>query len=129
MDATTVAVDLAKDIFEVAVANRGGRVVERKRLTRAQFGRFLDGLAPGTEVIMEACGTAHSWGRRCQTRDLRPRLLPVQYVRPYVRRGRLSLAATGDRGRISEPRVLTGEMLSREPDHGVTGRTGVEPGR
>ena len=31
MDATTVAVDLAKDIFEVAMANRAGRIIERKR--------------------------------------------------------------------------------------------------
>jgi hypothetical protein len=37
MDATTVAVDLAKDIFEVAPANRAGRVIERKRLTRRQI--------------------------------------------------------------------------------------------
>jgi hypothetical protein len=35
MDATTVALDLAKDVFEVALANRGGRIFERKRLTRA----------------------------------------------------------------------------------------------
>jgi transposase len=42
MDATTVAVDLAKDIFEVAVANRAGRIIERKRLTRRQFERFID---------------------------------------------------------------------------------------
>jgi transposase len=88
MDATTVAVDLAKDIFEVALANGAGRVIERKRLTRRQFERFIDGLNPGTEVIMEACGTAHYWGRRCQARELRPRLLPVQYVRPYVRRNK-----------------------------------------
>src|SRR5688572_17101249 len=32
MNAMTVAVDLAKDVFEVAVANRAGRIVERKRL-------------------------------------------------------------------------------------------------
>ena len=88
MDATTVAVDLAKDIFEVAMANRAGRILDRKRLTRRQFERYLDELAPGTEVIMEACGTAHYWGRRCVARDLRPRLLPVQYVRPYVRRNK-----------------------------------------
>ncbi len=37
MDATTVAVDLATDVFEVALANRGGRIVERKRLSRPQF--------------------------------------------------------------------------------------------
>ena len=79
---------MAKDIFEVALANRAGRVVERKRLTRAQFARFIDGLAAGTTVVMEACGTAHYWGRRCQARQLQPRLLPVQYVRPYVRRNK-----------------------------------------
>jgi hypothetical protein len=49
MDPMTVAVDLAKDVFEVALANRGGRIFERKRLTRAQFERFIDGLTPGTQ--------------------------------------------------------------------------------
>lgn len=86
MDATTVAVDLAKDVFEVAVANRTGRIVDRKRLTRRQFDAFVEGLAAGTTVVMEACGTAHYWGRRCQARGADVRLLPVQYVRPYVRR-------------------------------------------
>lgn len=88
MDATTVAVDLAKDVFEVAVANRGGRIFERKRLTRPQFERFIEGLTPGTDVVMEACGTAHYWGRVCQARNLPVRLLPGQYVRPYVRRNK-----------------------------------------
>ena len=69
-DATTVAVDLAKDTFEVACANRADRVVERKRLTRRQFERFLETLTAGTNVIMEACGTAHYWGRWCQAHDL-----------------------------------------------------------
>jgi transposase len=88
MDATTVAVDLAKDVFEVALANRAHRIIERKRLTRRQFESFLDGLSAGTAVVMEACGTAHYWGRRCQARGLAVRLLPVQYVRPYVRRNK-----------------------------------------
>lgn len=88
MDATTVAVDLAKDVFEVAVANRAHRIVDRKRLTRRQFERFVDELGPNTTVVMEACGTAHYWGRRCQARGVAVRLLPVQYVRPYVRRNK-----------------------------------------
>ncbi len=88
MDATTVAVDLAKDVFEVATANRAGRIIERKRLTRRQFEAFVDGLPAGTEVVMEACGTAHYWGRRCQARGHHVRLLPVQYVKPYVRRNK-----------------------------------------
>ena len=47
MNAMTVAVDLAKDVFEVAVANRAGRIVERKRLTRRQFAHFIDALPLG----------------------------------------------------------------------------------
>jgi len=88
MDATTVAVDLAKDVFEVALANRAHRIIDRKRLTRRQFDSFIEGLSAGTTVVMEACGTAHYWGRRCQARGLVVRLLPVQYVRPYVRRNK-----------------------------------------
>jgi transposase len=88
MDATTVAIDLAKEVLEVARTNRAGRIIDRKRLHRRQFERFLDALEPGTQVVMEACGTAHYWGRCCQAHGLRVRLLPVQYVRPYVRRNK-----------------------------------------
>ena len=88
MDATTVAVDLAKDVFQVALANRAGRIIKRQRLTRRQFERLLSGVAVDTEIIMESCGSAHYWGRRAQARGLRVRLLPVQYVRPYVRRNK-----------------------------------------
>ena len=58
MDATTVAVDLAKDVFELAMANRTGRIVERKRLTRSQFERFVGALPAGTGGRMEARGAA-----------------------------------------------------------------------
>ena len=94
MDATTVAIDLAKDVFQVALANRAGRVVERQRLTRRQFERFVDTLVEDTDVIMESCATSHYWGRRMQARGLRVQLLPVQYVRPYVRRNKTDRADT-----------------------------------
>jgi hypothetical protein len=41
MQHTTIAVDLAKSVFEVAVSERPGRVTERRRLSREQFARFL----------------------------------------------------------------------------------------
>jgi transposase len=88
MDATTMAVDLAKDVFEVAWANRAGRVLQRKRLSRRQFAHVIDTVPTGTTVLMESCGTAHYWGRRCQSRGVAVRLLPAQYVRPYVRRNK-----------------------------------------
>ena len=88
MEVTTVGVDLAKDVFQVALANRAGRVIGHRRLTRRQFERFFDALPTGTAVVMESCGTAHYWGRRGQAAGLHVRLLPVQYVRPYVRRNK-----------------------------------------
>jgi transposase len=88
MHATTVAIDLAKDVFEIAIARRSGAVEERRRLSRRQFQRFVTQLEPGTQVIMEACGTAHYWGRQCTTQGAVVRLLPPHYVRPYVRRNK-----------------------------------------
>lgn len=85
MDTTTIAVDLAKHVFEVAEANRAGRVTGRRRLTRTQFARFLR-QQPPAHVVMEACGTAHHWGRTAQACGHRVSLLPAQYVRPFVRR-------------------------------------------
>lgn len=88
MNATTLGVDLAKDVFEVAVSDGAGHIVSRHRLTRRRFERFLAAQVPGTEVVMEACGTAHFWGRHCRALGLVPVLLPVQYVRAYVRRNK-----------------------------------------
>jgi transposase len=85
MDATTIAVDLAKNVFEIAVANDQWRVVQRHRLTRARFERFLRD-EPAAHVVMEACGSAHYWARTAQRSGHRVTLLPSQYVRPYVRR-------------------------------------------
>lgn len=85
MDTTTIAVDLAKQVFEVAEANRVGRVVGRRRLTRTQFARYLQHQPPA-HIVMEACGTAHHWGRTAQACGHRVSLLPAQYVRPFVRR-------------------------------------------
>jgi hypothetical protein len=58
MFTTTIAVDLAKNVFELAVATQAGRSKDRKRLSRPQFERFWAAQAP-CRVIMEACATAH----------------------------------------------------------------------
>jgi transposase len=87
MESTTIAVDLAKSVFEVAVSRRPGQVSERHRLSRSQFSRFLVDRAPAT-VVMEACGTAHYWGREAGVRGHRVVLLPPHAVRPYVLRNK-----------------------------------------
>lgn len=92
MNATTIAIDLAKDVFQIAISHDSGRVASRRRLTRRQFSAFVETLQPGVTVLMETCGTAHYWGRRCRARGARVRLLPAQYVRPYVRRNKTDQA-------------------------------------
>lgn len=88
MDAKTIGIDLAKDVFEIAISVRPGEVTGRRRLTRRQFGVFIEGLAADAHVVMEACGTSQYWARRCQARGAHVTLLPAQYVRPYVRRNK-----------------------------------------
>jgi transposase len=63
MNSTTVAVDLAKNIFELAVADAAGKIIDRHRLNRARFSSFFVQRAP-CRVLMEACGSAHYWARR-----------------------------------------------------------------
>ena len=58
MKSTTVAVDLAKSVFQLAVADATWRVTEQHRLTRSQFERWFIN-RDVTPVIMEACGSAH----------------------------------------------------------------------
>lgn len=91
MNATTVAVDLAKNVFELAVADEQGRVIERERLTRAQFERWF-GNRDVRRVVMEACGSAHHWARRFQARGIEVRLLPPKYVKAYVKRNKTDAA-------------------------------------
>lgn len=87
----TIAIDLAKSVFELAVADENSTVIERKRLSRAQFMRFFDNRHVD-RVVMEACGTAHHWGRWFAARGVAVSLLPAQYVKAYVRRNKTDRA-------------------------------------
>ena len=87
MNNVTIAVDLAKNVFELAVANVARRITERRRLSRAQFERFWTDRLP-CRVVLEACASAHFWGRWLRGRGFTVVLLPPHYVRPYVRRNK-----------------------------------------
>lgn len=83
MKHTTIAVDIAKSVFEIAVSDRPGRVSERHRLSRAAFLKFFAERQPAT-VLMEACGSAHHWARQIGGLGHRVQLLPPHRTRPYV---------------------------------------------
>jgi transposase len=91
MKSTTIAVDLAKSVFEVAISDRPGQVHERHRLSRERFQRWLAERAPAT-IVMEACGSAHHWARRAQGHGHLPILVPPHVVRAYVLRNKTDRA-------------------------------------
>jgi transposase len=88
---TLAAVDLAKNVFEVAISDSPGRVSLRKRLSRTQFPRFFAQLHP-TTVLLEACGSAHHWARLLLSQGHQVVLLPPHAIRPYVLRNKTDQA-------------------------------------
>lgn len=87
MSITMIGLDLAKSIFHVHGIDASGAVVVRRQLRRLQVERFFAALAPCV-VGMEACGGAHYWARVLRRLGHEVRLLPAQYVKPYVRRNK-----------------------------------------
>jgi len=91
MNATTVAVDLAKSVFQIAVADANWMPIESHRLTRTQFERWFANREVGL-VVMEACGSAHHWARWLNRLGIEVRLLPAAYIRAYVKRNKTDAA-------------------------------------
>lgn len=84
---TTIGLDLAKSVFQIHGVNDLGEVVMRKRLRRGQVLAFFADLPPCL-VGMEACATAHYWGRELRALGHEVRLMPPQYVKAYVKRNK-----------------------------------------
>ncbi len=71
MEATTIGLDLAKNVFQVNGVDDEGTVVIRRQLRRSRVLPFFEKL-PGCLVGMEACATAHHWGRQLMELGLIP---------------------------------------------------------
>lgn len=84
MNATTYAVDLASQVFQVHGYDQRGQRVVARRLKRDLFVRWCQQLPAGVCVRMEATGAAHHWGRLLAARGVRVQLLPPQHVKALV---------------------------------------------
>ena len=82
-----IGVDLAKNVFQLALASSEHVVFQHKRLNRTQFHEFFTN-HPAVHIVMETCGTAHYWARTLIGMGHDVTLLPAQYIRPYVRRNK-----------------------------------------
>ena len=90
-DVTTIGLDLAKQVFQVHGADAEGTPLFSRKLRRAEVLRFFENL-PRCLVGIEACASAHYWAREIAAVGHDVKLLPPQYVKPFVKRGKTDAA-------------------------------------
>jgi transposase len=84
MEIHVIGIDLGKSVFHLVGVNQSGEVVVRKKFSRPQLLRFTSNLRVHL-IGMEACGGAHFLGRALRAQGHEVRLMPAQYVKPYVK--------------------------------------------
>lgn len=92
-DIVTAGLDLAKNVFQVHAIDEAGGIVVRRQLRRTEVLKFFAAL-PQCVVGMEACASAHYWGRELTELGHEVRLMPPAYEKPYVKRGKTDAADT-----------------------------------
>lgn len=86
-----VGLDIAKNWFQVHATDGEGKPVLRRKLRRDQVVAFFAELRSVT-VGIEACSTSHHWARTIERLGHRVRLIPPQYVKPFVKRSKTDSA-------------------------------------
>lgn len=84
-EVTIIGIDLAKRVFQLHGACSDGSIAFRKKLSRGQLLAFV-ARHPKCVIAMEACATAHGWGREFENLGHDVRLVPPVYVKPFVKR-------------------------------------------
>jgi transposase len=83
----TIGLDIAKAVFQVHGVDGVGAVVIRKRISRSKILEFFADLAPCL-IGIEACPSAHHWGRELQAFGHAVKLMPPSYVKAYLKRSK-----------------------------------------
>lgn len=91
MNITAVGIDLAKNVLQVHGVDARGKVVLRRQLRRDQVVLFFANLPPCL-IGMEACASAHHWGRTLERLGHSVRLMAPQFVKPYVKTNKNDVA-------------------------------------
>lgn len=86
MNIKVIGIDLAKKVFQVCVWLADGQVHRNRKIPRAKLLDTIRQYPPGTLIAMEACGTAHHWGRTFQAMGYQVVLIPAQHVKALARR-------------------------------------------
>jgi transposase len=111
---TTIGIDLAKSVFQVHGVDAEGRVTVARQLKRRQVLTFFAKLPPCL-VGMEACASAHHWGRELTRLGHTVKPLVPKHVKAYVRRGKTDAAdAEAICEAVSRPRLKAVPIKSVE---------------
>src|SRR5215203_442269 len=131
----TLGIDLGKNSFHLVGQDERGAIVLRIKLSRPQLAQRLANIPPGL-IGMEACAGAHHTGRQLQTLGYDVRLIPAQYVKPFLKghkndyRDAEAIAEAVQRPTMSFVAIKTPEQmdllaLHRVRSRLVSQRTGV----
>lgn len=86
MKITRAGVDIAKSVFHVHAVDRHSHCQWQVKVKRSEWlDAMSEHLAPGADVGMEACASAHHWARELQKRGFLVKLIAAQFVKPYVK--------------------------------------------
>lgn len=106
--------DIAKSVFQLHGLDGAGAIVLQKRLTRARLLPFFEKLPPCL-VGIEACATSHYWAREIARLGHEVKLMPAQYVKPYVKRQKNDMAdAEAIAEAVTRPNMRF--VATKEPD-------------
>jgi len=87
MEVKRISIDTSKHTFTLHGVDLQERPILQREIRRAQLEPFFAKLEP-TEVALEACAGSHHWGRLLSRLGHRVKLIPPQYVKPFVKRSK-----------------------------------------
>ena len=109
-----IGMDTSKSVFQLHGVDENEAVVLRRRVRRSEMIRYFERLPP-TLVAIEACASSHHWARLLVSFGHKVRLIPPQYVKPYVKRGKNDAAdAEALCEAVTRPSMRFVPMKSRE---------------
>src|SRR6476659_453313 len=119
---STIGLDIAKSVFQVHGVDAAGAVLIRKRISRAKVLEYFGELPPCL-VGIEACPSAHHWGRELQGLGHTVRLIPPSYVKAYLKRGKHdandAVRSDQDEGAADGLDAASGPAIAGAPAHDV----------
>src|ERR1700753_1234188 len=127
MGIRTIGIDLGKTVFHLIGLTSHGEVVVRKKCSRNQLLRFTSNLRVSL-IGMEACGGSHFLGRALREQGHDVRLMPAQYVKPYVKTNKNdyidaeAIAEAVGRANMRFVPIKSDEQLDMQSLHGVRDR-------